>query len=384
MWNGSRRCETLAYPATPQGIQAASGVRTTVVQLAKLGMLTDQKYAELFPSSSYIAENAIPTFGEYAQDWLNSKEIQAGTRRNYKRSLNQHWMPSLAHVPLNKITSMALRKIAADTKWASSSAKRIAMSHAGAVFKTAVFDDLIPRNPMASVELPARVKKVIDPFERTEAERIVDHLYAELTGTMKVYAAYFEFAFFSGMRPGEIYALRWDEVDIDKRLAHVCRIVVDGGIAERTKTGNSRMVMLNSRALHALAAARAVQTERAHQRRMFPDSPYVFPPTKNSEFIQQASVTDKHFKAALTTLGVRSRPQYNCRHTYATMCLMSGITPAFIANQLGHSVRMLLTTYARWVNSSIDWHELDKLENSQIGTKLVQTKTPLPANPHGA
>ena len=37
---------------------------------------------------------------------------------------------------------------------------------------------------------------------------------------------------------------------------------------------------------------------------------------------------------------------------------MSGLNPAFIAQQLGHSVQMLPSTYARWLNSSSDWGEL--------------------------
>ncbi len=64
----------------------------------------------------------------------------------------------------------------------------------------------------------------------------------------------------------------------------------------------------------------------------------------------------------LRRLGIRYRPPYNCRHTYATICLMSGLNPAFIAQQLGHSVQMLLSTYARWINSSSDWQELEKLQ----------------------
>jgi len=78
-------------------------------------------------------------------------------------------------------------------------------------------------------------------------------------------------------------------------------------------------------------------------------------------------------------LGIRYRPPYNCQHTYATMCLMAGMNSAFIATQLGHSVQMLLSTHVRWINSSTDWHELDKLdkapEKSQIGTKVVQLKS---------
>jgi integrase len=55
------------------------------------------------------------------------------------------------------------------------------------------------------------------------------------------------------------------------------------------------------------------------------------------------------------------------------MCLMAGMNPAFIANQLGYSVQMLLSTYARRVNSSTDWGELGKLENSLIGTDSNRT-----------
>jgi len=216
-----------------------------------------------------------------------------------------------------------------------------------------------------------KTKKPIDPFTVAEADAIIEHLYNTLTHSMQIYAAYFEFAFYTGMRPSEIAALRWDEVDKKKRLANVCRIVADYKIEERTKTRNERQVMLNSRAMHAIAVAEQIAEQRAKQsRRKQGRSPYVFPPTKNFEFIQQSSVTDKHFQAALSELKIRARRQYNCRHTYATMCLMAGMNPAFITTQLGHSVQMLLTTYARWINSSTDWSELNKLENTMRLTNV--------------
>jgi len=52
------------------------------------------------------------------------------------------------------------------------------------------------------------------------------------------------------------------------------------------------------------------------------------------------------------------RPSYNCRPTYATLCAMSGINPAFIAQQLGRNVQMLLSTYARQLSSSGDQGEM--------------------------
>ncbi|WP_256592725.1 site-specific integrase [Pseudomonas sp. 43NM1] len=375
-WNGQRRCETLPYPQTPKGIKAAADLRANVTSLIKHGVLDDQRYAELFPNSAYANYSATPRFGEYAQEWLNSREIVAGTRKNYLASLNLYWMPYLALLPIDSITSVMLRKIVGDIKWKSPGVKRSAIQRLTTVFGTAVKDGLINRNPVESIELPTKTRKPIDPFTVAEADAIIDHLYKTLTHSMRIYASYFEFALYTGMRPSEMAALRWDEVDKEQRLVNVCRIVADYKIEERTKTRNGRQVMLNSRALHAIAEAKGVAQQRLTQsRRKQGESPFVFPPTKNFEFIQQSSVTAKHFQAALTDLGIRARRQYNCRHTYATMCLMSGMNPAFIATQLGHSVQMLLSTYARWINSSTDWSELGKLEKSLIGTKLVRTET---------
>lgn len=375
-WNGQRRCETLPYPQTPKGIKAAADLRANVTSLIKHGVLDDQRYAELFPNSAYATYSATPRFGEYAQEWLNSREVVAGTRKNYRASLNLYWMPYLALLPIDSITSVMLRKIVGDIEWTSSGVKRSAIQRLTTLFGTAVKDGLINRNPVESIELPAKTRKPIDPFTVAEADAIIGHLYKTLTHSMRIYAAYFEFAFYTGMRPSELAALRWDEVDKEQRLINVCRIVADYKIEERTKTRNDRQVMLNSRAFHAIEEAERVAQQRTlHRRRKQEASPFVFPPTKNFEFIQQSSVTDKHFQAALTHLGIRARRQYNCRHTYATMCLMSGMNPAFIATQLGHSVQMLLSTYARWISSSTDWSELGKLEKSLIGTKLVRTET---------
>lgn len=101
--------------------------------------------------------------------------------------------------------------------------------------------------------------------------------------------------------------------------------------------------------------------------------PLVFPPSKGGLWIKEPSVTIKHFHAALDALSIRRRRQYDTRHTYATMCLMAGMNPAFIAGQLGHSVQMLLSTYAKWLNSASDWSELEKLQTRvKTGTELVQ------------
>ncbi|WP_081016604.1 MULTISPECIES: tyrosine-type recombinase/integrase [Pseudomonas] len=131
---------------------------------------------------------------------------------------------------------------------------------------------------------------------------------------------------------------------------------------KRTKTKHHREVPLNERALNAITQAQQMATLRPMaSKSAHPISPFVFQPSKGRLWINEPSVTIRHFKSALKALNIRERRQYDIRHTYATMCLMPGMNPAFIANQLGHSVEMLLSTYAKWISSSSDWRELEKL-----------------------
>jgi integrase len=372
-WKGQRRCETLGLPQTPKGIKTASDLRANVVNLAKLGVLDDNRYAEFFPNSSYAISSAMPTFAAYAQSWLNERNIVKGTRDNYLTSLNLYWMPVLAPLPIDQISSTFMRKVVGEIEWTTTQVKRSALQRLNPIFETAVLDGLITRNPLSSIETPSPGRKDIDPFSVDEANRIVAHMYEKLPKSVKIYAVLAEFAFFTGMRPGEIYALQWNDIDLVKRTAHVYKIVAERQIEMRTKTKHDRLVMLNSRALHALDVAKEIAAIRSNQSwRQVRNSSYVFPPSRRHDFIRDTSVTASFFDAAVDELAIRSRPQYNCRHTYATMCLMASMNPAFIASQLGHSVRMLLSTYARWINSTNDWSEIEKLEGTLSGTKSVR------------
>ncbi|MCF5056754.1 tyrosine-type recombinase/integrase [Pseudomonas proteolytica] len=367
MLNGRRRSETLPYPPTQKGIKSASQVSDQVNGLIKLGLLDDDKYAELFPNSSNIIGGKI-NFGEYAQLWLDSRAVVGGTKVNYTGALNLYWMPTLALVRIDLITTTLLRRTMATIKWTSPAVKRNAIVKLSTILKSAVAEELIPKNPAGILELPKRSKKEIDPFTLDEANTIIEKMYQHDHWPSTIYAAFFEFVFFTGMRLSEALALRWDAVDLEKKTAHVCRGIALGEVVERTKTGGERVVLLNVRALHALEFARAYAERRKKGKGKVLETPFIFPPSKNSEYVKQTSDLHKQWIPTLKALNIRRRPPYNCRHTYATICIMSGMNPAFISQQLGHSVQMLLSTYARWINSSSDWSELEKL---QIGPKLV-------------
>jgi len=371
-WNGKRCSETLTYPATQAGIAAASRLRDKVVQLIKLGIFDELKYAEMFPNSPNALSSVSRGFGRYAQVWLDSRTISEGTRDNYKSVLNVWWMPYLATTPLSNMTTAFMRELVVLIPWTSEGVKANAMNKLSTILESAADDRLITENPIKALDIPERTTAKIDPFTLDEADRIIERLYATTHWPSQIYAAFFEFAFYTGMRPGEIAALRWEEVDLNKRAVHVCRAVAKGEVVERTKTKKDRYVLLNDRAIHALEFAKQYAERRAKGSGRITDFPYCFPPSKGQQFIQQTSDLHHQWRPTLKALGIRYRPPYNARHTYATMCLMVGMTPAFIAKQLGHSIQILLSRYARWIDGEGDWTEMSKL---RFVPKMPQAKT---------
>lgn len=368
-WNGQRQSETLTYPATQTGIASASRLRDQVVQLNKLGLLDDTKYTELFPGSSNAIKAEVNTFGVYTQSWLNSREIVATTRQNYKSILNNWWMPKLASTQIAAITPALLRTLIGQIKWTSPGVKLRAMIVLTTIMDSAKSDGLISKNPLEGLDVPKVPKKEVAPFSREEADQITTYLYEKGSNLTTIKGAFFEFAFYTGMRLCEISALRWSEIDYEKRTAFVCRIVSKGEVHERIKTGKTRYVLLNDKALHALEFAKGYITQRLANKGSVAEFPYCFPPSKNSAFYTATTHLHLGWREMLDELKFKYRPPYNARHTYATMCLMAGMNPAFIADQLGHSVQMLLSTYAKWLNNSGDWEQIAKLNIAPIESK---------------
>ena len=152
-WNKKRCCETLPLPQTAKGIAAAASLRAQVKGLDKLGALTAEKYSELFPNtrSVVVQEQTAPIFFDYAQDWLNSLQIVEGTRKNYRSALQVYWIPYLAELPIDTITSVQLRKIMNDIKWTSPIRRKGVVGLLVSIFQQAVSDELIIRNPALSI-----------------------------------------------------------------------------------------------------------------------------------------------------------------------------------------------------------------------------------------
>jgi integrase len=155
-------------------------------------------------------------------------------------------------------------------------------------------------------------------------------------------------------------------VDFRKRVVKVDGANVYDEESDSTKTGIERLVKLNSLALEALEQQKAFT---------FLAGNHVFHDPKTGEPWAYSKITDVRgfWQTALKRCGIRYRRPYSTRHTYATLGLMSGANPAFLAKQLGHSLEMFFNVYADWINGSDDDREMAKIEAAlgRVNPKLT-------------
>ena len=119
----------------------------------------------------------------------------------------------------------------------------------------------------------------------------------------------------SGLRKGELVALRWEDVDIQSRTISVSRQYVrnpDGSLElTRPKTENSvRLVSIPQTAVDLLIL------EHDHH----PDNPYLFPSPLTGEMYHPDIVVNLH-KKILKDTGLEHLRFYDLRHTFATTAL---------------------------------------------------------------
>lgn len=196
-----------------------------------------------------------------------------------------------------------------------------------AALERAVKERLIPRNPTEDciAPKPRKLEMRILPsedmhayLEAAKARGLLPMFYLELV---------------SGLRKGELVALRWDDVDIQSKTISVSKQYVrnpDGSLElTRPKTENSvRLVSIPQAAIDLL-----IQKHNKH-----PDSPYLFPSPITGEMYHPDSVVSLH-KKLLKDAGLPHIRFHDLRHTCASLLLQSGeVSMKQLSNWLGHSI----------------------------------------------
>jgi integrase len=309
------------------------------------------------------------TVQAWLTQWLGMTRIETSTRIGYDAAV-KFWTRSscdnrnrpMGALPLSDLKLSHLLTAVASRRELSGKTINNYVSVLRQALAVAVADQLTATNVAEAVTRAKHQRPPADPFSREESEAII----TEAALRDPQIHNYIECWFWSGLRTSEINGLEWRFVDLKSGTIAIERVLVAGEEKNRTKTAEARLVRLNSRSLAALQRQRAF-TQVAGGR-VFQD-PRSGKPWHSEEAFQRV-----YWSRILKRLGLRYRRPYNMRHSYATSMLMAGMTPAFCAKQLGHTVEMFLRTYAKWIDGNQNDFEMARLETA-LTDSLVSTLT---------
>lgn len=319
--------------------------------------------AAFFPDSPRVERPAAETFGDAADAWLAAQAGAAAATRDQYRLALATWKQILgAQTPIASITHKDLvRKIGA-YPWSSAKRHNNALIPLRAVFALEYAGPRAALNPVVGIANRKAVKPLPDPLTLAERDRILADMAERYDARVW---AYFAWQFATGMRPEEAIALRWSDIDRASAVARVQRVkTFRGSERDGSKTHAGRDVDLVPLALQALKAM------DPYTRAKGTDAPVFENPVTGRPWHDERSQRDHYWRPTLKRLGIRERRPYCTRHTWCTAALMAGIAPAYIAAQAGHSVQMLLSTYARWISGGDGGRERARLAQAIAGIAL--------------
>lgn len=363
-YNGRQVKETLyldnkPMAPTPANVKYARRVAAEVRDKIRSAAFN---YAEYFPHSPRAQITEAGTLGDFLDKWYAQLDLKPSTLVTYRRMKDNFWKPQLGHLPMNKVKHSDVTTALKKGKWASGKTRNNYVSMLSSVFALALADGLVDKNPCETIEAAAWQKKKVDPFSLEEADAILNHMTDKYPEQVR---NFYEFQFFTGLRTGEAIGLEWTEVDMREKTITVKQAFVVHDMTD-TKTSKERVVHLNSRALAALKRQKA-WTYLQETGRVFHD------PGTGKPWAYEQNARKRYWEPTLKALGIRYRRPYNTRHTYATVGLMAGANPAYMAGQLGHGTEVFFKDYASWISSKQDISEMEKIESKLGGVSPAVT-----------
>lgn len=281
------------------------------------------------------------TVAEWLRLWYDlyaEPHVRPTTAASYRRSIELHVIPRIGDIKLNRLTSRELQKLYKDLLengrlrevqkeknpgLSSSTVRGIHMMLHNALDR-AVKERLILRNPTEDCIIPKLEKKEMKILHPEDIKAYLTA--AERRGVLPMF--YLELV--SGVRKGELVALLWDDLDMERRTISVSKQAMSrpGGeiVVNRPKTENSiRAVSIPQEAVDLL-----VEEHKKH-----PDNPYMFPSPKTGGMYYPDSVVNLH-KKLLQDAGLEHIRFHDLRHTFATMALQNGVDVKTVSSMLGH------------------------------------------------
>lgn len=267
------------------------------------------------------------TVEAFLKDWLTSARatVRPKTWQTYECYIRLHALPALGRLPLAKVEPRHLQRLYADKLDEGLSPTSVHHLHAilhRALGRAARWG-VVPRNVAGLVDAPPMVHHEMRTLGPEEARRFLNAAADDRLEALYV------LALTTGMRQGELFRLRWQDVDLEGRTLSV---------RGETKTAKSRrQVQLSDIAVAALRRHAGRQGDECRLAGSeWQETGLVFTNTVGRALLT-ANLTQRSFRPLLERAGLPVIRFHDLRHTAATLLLGKGIHPKVVSELLGHS-----------------------------------------------
>lgn len=322
------------------------------------GFENTRKGAELFEAKLKIerakgtfCEPTIITLSEYADRWMEvyvKRKCQPNTVDSYEYHLRVHIKPALGSKRLMNIRPVDIEDFYATIKRQdgkgelSAQTKRDTHRVLNALFNHAVEMEVIARNPIKRRLIPKLEKIKRQCYTKEQVLQLLRAL--EESPTTSLYVPVF-IAYHTGMRIGEICALKW--TDIDGNRITICRNMEQTkGVREKcTKNGKERTIDISSELVRMLTRHKGEQAQIRLRTSGWKDNGYVWP--NNDGTARRPEASSQMFQKFIKEQ--TDLPYYSfhsLRHTHVSMLIKDGWHPKEIQDRVGHSsITMTMDVY---------------------------------------
>ena len=306
------------------------------------------------------------TFADAAAEWLRYVEQERGrkasTLTDYRSVVNAHLLPAFGNEPLERIDTDSIERwlsgLLREGKLSRRSLQKMIVLLNG-IFRRARKVWKLQHNPMADVErLPIAKRTDIAFYSPEEVHALVRAAADEQD------AALFLTAALTGLRMGELLALRWRDVDFPAQSLRVTASYTAGKLGT-PKSGLGRAVPL----IDEVATTLARLSQREHW--TGPDD-LVFVGQVGQHL--DGSALRRRFKKGRDVAGLRPLRFHDLRHTFGSVAIRTA-DPRELQEWLGHSDFSTTQIYMHYKPRADAARRLSTAFGSPAeATKAVETK----------
>ena len=271
------------------------------------------------------------TVGDFLDDWLEHHvrpSRRPRTAESYAGIVELYLKPALGRIPLAKLepehVQAMLARLQGHRGELSPSTRRYVYAVLRSALGRAVKMGRSARNVCTLIDPPARPRRELTPLSGEQLRRFLEGIRGDRLEALYVAAAG------TGLRQGELLALRWQDVDLEARELTVRHTLQRGArILAAPKTDRAH------RTLRLPVAVVAALQEHRRRQAVVPLTGYIFT-TSTGAPLDARNVT-RYLQRHLERLGLPHQRFHDLRHAFATLLIESGEELGVVSRILGHA-----------------------------------------------